>query len=274
MQSFPTRSSASLSTATAARRARVDGWPINLPTLDGAVEQVIEAAERRESFSCFTLNLDHLVKLRDNADFQRAYRTARFVTADGEPVARIARRQWSEVERTTGADMLIPLCDGAAQRGIPVFFFGTADEVLESTVKAMQRHTGGKLIVAGTYSPPQGFDPNGAAADAAIEAIAASGAALCLVMLGAPKQEIFSARAVEKGVACGFVCVGAAADFIVGHQVRAPRALQSAGLEWAWRLAHNPSRLGMRYARCAMLLARLEVNERLQARGAPKSSSH
>lgn len=272
MQSPSTRSSAANSLAN--RRVRVDGWPINIPTLEGAVGQVIDAAANRESFSCFTLNLDHLVKLRDNADFQRAYRTARFVTADGEPVARIARRQWAEVERTTGADMLIPLCDAAAARGIPVFFFGTADEVLQSTVNAMQRRTGGKLIVAGSYAPPQGFDPKGAAADAAIEAIAASGAGLCLVMLGAPKQEIFAAQAVEKGVKCGFVCVGAAADFIVGHQVRAPQALQSAGLEWAWRLAHNPSRLGMRYAKCAMLLARLEINERLQARTQPKSSSH
>ena len=249
--------------------AEVDGWPINLARMEEAVAQVIEAARRRESFTCFTLNLDHLVKLRDNAPFQRAYRTARFVTADGAPVARIARRQWPDVERTTGADMMLPLCMAAAQKGVPVFLFGTAPEVLEATSKAIHRHTNGRIVIAGSEAPPHGFDPEGAAADAAIERIAASGAGLCLVMLGAPKQEIFAARAVEKGVACGFVCVGAAGDFIAGHQVRAPRALQSAGLEWAWRLAHSPSRLGMRYAKCAMLLARIEMEERRRGRASP-----
>jgi exopolysaccharide biosynthesis WecB/TagA/CpsF family protein len=243
-------------------QASVDGWTVNIPTLEVAISQVIGAARAADSFTCFTLNLDHLVKLREDTRFQSAYRAARFVTADGEPVARIARRQWPSVRRTTGADMMLPLCEAAAQNDLPVYLFGTSTEVLESTITRLAEITGGRLRIAGYEAPPYGFDPQSPASDACVDRIAASGARLCLVLLGAPKQEIFAARAVERGVECGFICLGASADFVAGHQVRAPRALQTAGLEWAWRLANNPRRLGMRYARCAMLLASIEMNGR------------
>jgi len=88
-------------------QASVDGWQVNIPTLDIAISQVTDAARAGDGFTCFTLNLDHLVKLRENSRFRSAYRAARFVTADGEPIARIARRQWPSVRRTTGADMMV-----------------------------------------------------------------------------------------------------------------------------------------------------------------------
>ncbi len=239
--------------------AIVDGWTINIPTLSAAVRSVMDAARAGNGFSCLTLNLDHLVKLRSNAAFKKAYGGARFITADGAPVAMIARRQWPEVERTTGADLFIPLCEAAALEDCPVYLFGTSTEVLDETAGELSQRTDGKLQIAGMEAPPHGFDVDSAGADAAIERIRASGARLCFVMLGAPKQELFAARAVEAGVACGFVCVGAAADFIAGQQVRAPMAFQKFGLEWLWRLAHNPRRLGRRYLDCALLLARMEI---------------
>ena len=41
--------------------------------------------------------------------------------------------------------------------------------------------------------------------------------------------------------------VGAAFDFHSGTKVRAPRWVQRAGLEWAFRLSHEPKRLWRRY---------------------------
>ncbi|MFY0612037.1 MAG: WecB/TagA/CpsF family glycosyltransferase [Hyphomicrobiaceae bacterium] len=240
---------------TSSRAAIVDGWTINLSELKSAVSTIVDSARRGEGFTCLTLNLDHLVKLRNEARFRRAYSSARFVTADGAPVAALARRQWSAVRRTTGADMLIPLSLAAAEHNIPIYLFGTSDSVLEGAAAELKKRSDGKLIIAGMESPPQGFDVEGAEADAVIERIRQSDAGLCFVLLGAPKQEIFSMRAIEAGVECGFICAGAAADFIVGHQRRAPAAMQVMGLEWLWRLASNPHRLGMRYARCAVVFA-------------------
>lgn len=239
--------------------ARVDGWGVNIAALADAVKVTADAAERAEPAAVFTLNLDHLVKLRTSAAFRRAYRTARYVTADGAPVVHLARSQSAAIERTTGADMVLPLAEEAARRGLPVYLFGSSPEVLGRAGRRLADNTDGRLSIAGSESPAMGFDPEGAIADAAIERIARSGARICFVALGAPKQEILAARAVEKGVPVVFVCIGAALDFIAGAQVRAPGFMQRHGLEWIWRLATNPRRLTARYAQCALLYAQLLV---------------
>lgn len=239
--------------------ARVDGWGITLANLDAAVTAIADAAERGEGFSAVTLNLDHLVKLRRSEAFRRAYRASRFVTADGAPVARLARLDCAAIQRTTGADLVVPLAEEAARRGIAVYLFGSTAGVIAKAARDLQQRTDDRLAIAGTEAPPLGFDPESAAADAALDRIVRSGARLCFLALGAPKQEILAARAMARGLPVGFVSVGAALDFVAGAQIRAPEAMQNSGLEWLWRLATNPRRLALRYAQCALLLADLTI---------------
>ena len=239
--------------------ACVDGWGVNLANLPAAVTAIADAAERGEAAATFTLNLDHLVKLRTNAAFRRAYRAARFVTADGAPVVHLARSQCNHIERTTGADLVLPLAEEAARRGLPIYLFGSSAEVLAIAGQRLAANTEDSLSIAGSEAPAMGFDPEGPAADAAIDRIAKSGARICFLALGAPNQELLAARAVARGVPVIFVCIGAALDFIAGAQVRAPGLMQRHGLEWLWRLATNPRRLATRYAQCAVLYARLVI---------------
>lgn len=253
--------------------AIVDGQKINLPNTVETINALLAASKRGDGYSCFTLNLDHLVKIRTNAEFRKAYSTATFVTADGAPVAMLARRHWKEVERTTGADLFIPLCKAASMAKLPIYLFGTEHAVLEIVARRLTHDTAGQIVIAGLEAPPQDFCPTSAEADEALEHIRCSGARICFVMLGAPKQELFAARAVERGIACGFVCVGAAADFLTGRQKRAPQFLQNLGLEWLWRMGHDPRRLGLRYMRCALLFAQLVVLEAVHTiRGGSGSS--
>jgi len=238
----------------------IDGQRITLANMDEALAAIAQDAARAESFAVFTLNLDHLVKRRQMADFRAAYRRARHVTADGWPVVWLARRQGMKVSRTTGADMIVPLCQVAAALELPVAFVGSTQDVIFAATARLRELAPG-LKIAGRWSPPFGFSPYGAAAGLLIEDIRKSGARLCFVALGAPKQELFAARAVEAGVPCGFPCIGAAVDFIAGAQRRAPRWVQSAGLEWAWRLAGNPRRLAGRYARSAIIFAKVAYEQ-------------
>lgn len=241
--------------------ANVDGWPINLATRSDAIAAMIAAAKKRESFSAVTLNVDHLVKLRRNPAFNKAYQAARFVTADGAPVAWLARRSDTRVRRTTGADLVVPLAQAAADARIPIYLFGTTNEVLAKAGRYLAAQTNGTLDIAGSAAPPQGFNPESSAADQALDAIVASGAKLCFLALGAPKQEILAARAVERGIQVGFISIGAALDFLAGAQIRAPKFLQNHGLEWSWRLMTNPWRLAPRYASCAFVLADILVRD-------------
>jgi N-acetylglucosaminyldiphosphoundecaprenol N-acetyl-beta-D-mannosaminyltransferase len=65
-----------------------------------------------------------------------------------------------------------------------------------------------------------------------------------LVGLGAPKQERWIARHADAFPSARILIgVGGAFDMWAGRFRRAPRALHAIGLEWAWRLALEPSRL-------------------------------
>ena len=240
--------------------AHVDGWPIHLANTQDSLEALTQSALRGEGFSFAPLNLDLLVKLRHDAVFVDAMRKARYVIADGWPIATLGRRENKRIERTTGADLVLPLTENCAKHGMPVYLFGTSPEVLEKVAADLLRRFP-HLTIAGKDSPPLGFDPRSPIADAAIERIRVSGARITFLALGAPKQEILAARALDHGVKTGFICVGAGLDFIAGAQVRAPSFMRDNGMEWLWRLMTNPRRLAARYAQCAVLLAQIAVIE-------------
>jgi exopolysaccharide biosynthesis WecB/TagA/CpsF family protein len=234
--------------------AVVDQQPINVATMPDLVRRIVTFCRSGRGFTLFTLNLDHLVKRRRDARFKAAYARATLVSADGWPVAAIARRQGAPVERVTGADLILPLCEAAARDGIPVFFFGSTDESLAAAAAAL-RQLYPNLDIRGTLAPPMGFDPTGEAATDMAQAISESGARLCFVALGAPKQELFADFMAARFPSLGFLCIGAALDFVSGRQRRAPRMVQKFKAEWLWRLAGDPRRMVLRYGSCALVFA-------------------
>src|SRR5258708_13018124 len=84
---------------------------------------------------------------------------------------------------------------------------------------------------SGYYAPGANFDPYSSEADFAIDSIRASGAKLCFVALGAPRQELFAARCLDQLNGTGFLCIGAALDFIAGTQPRTPSLTPQPPLE-------------------------------------------
>ena len=245
---------------------RVCGVGITAPNLATAITDTLRLAKLGTPSAVFTLNLDHAVKLRRDARFRAAYDSADVVTADGWPIAVLARMQDAGVERATGADLFLPLATAAAEQHIPVFLFGTSPGVMARVGDELSLRTEDAIDIAGTLSPSTSFDPEGPEADAAIAKIRKSGAKLCFVALGAPKQEIFAIRARQQGLGCCMVCIGAALDFVAGEQIRAPKFMRESGLEWAWRLASNPRRLAKRYAESAIMFGYLLATEPLRQR--------
>ncbi len=225
---------------------RIDRWVVNVPNERYLLDRLIEDATARRGGMVFTINLDHFAKLRTDADFRAAYERADYVTADGMPVVWMARAEGAAIERVTGADLVEPLSRAAAEAGLPVYFFGASEAVLDAAVARLRERIP-NLVVAGREAPPMGFDPRGEAAREAARRIAASGARFCFVALGAPKQEVFAREAVGQAGETIFLGIGAALDFIAGTRRRAPKYLQKACLEWAWRLMQEPRRLAPRY---------------------------
>lgn len=201
----------------------------------------------------FTLNLDHVVKMRKDVMFRAAYQRAGLITADGFPIVLACGLQGKHVSRVAGSDLIAPIVAEAARSGKSIYFFGSSPQVLDEASRLLRERNAG-LTIAGVFSPPQGFNPMSEDARRCIEAIGSSGADLCLVALGAPKQEVFADHAKNVLPNISFVCIGAGLDFIAGAQVRAPHWMRRWNLEWLWRAAGNPRRLLYRYLLCMVAL--------------------
>lgn len=226
---------------------------LNVPdqaTLLGIIERRLSQGQ---GFALATMNVDHLEKLQFNKTFRAAYAAHDLVVADGNPVVWLARLAGHQFSLVPGSDLVQPLCALAARLEKPIAIIGGSQEGCQEAAQRLTgQHPGLRIVMVAAPGFP--FDPEGSEADALIRRLNDSGAALCLVALGAPRQEIFAARASRQCHGMGFASVGAGIDFITGRQKRAPRVMRAAKLEWLWRAALSPKRLGMRYVRGALIL--------------------
>lgn len=227
--------------------------PITTPTRAALLSDLETRLTEGRGFAVATVNLDHMVKLQSSESFRAAYSRQSHVVADGNPVVWLARLSGRPVELVPGSELVEPVSALAGRLGVPIGFFGATEEALEGAAATLQARCPG-LEVASRISPAYGFDPEGPVADAHIEEMAGLPARLWFLALGAPKQEVFAARAFERHPHLGFLSVGAGLDFLAGTQNRAPEAVQRMAGEWVWRMMRNPRRLGPRYARCMAVL--------------------
>lgn len=206
------------------------------------------------------------MKLARDPAFRAAYLAQSHVVADGNPVVWVQKAAGQPVELIPGSELIAPLAALAARQGVPVALLGSTEAVLARAAAALEAGHPGLRVVA-RIAPPQGFDPAGSPGEAALAELATSGARLCFLALGAPKQEILAARGHGLLPQVGFVSIGAGLDFIAGAQVRAPVWVRRIAMEWAWRMLGNPRRLAKRYAQCALVLPGLMAQAKREAKG-------
>lgn len=232
---------------------------ITHPTRAGLLEDLGACLKEGRGFSLATLNLDHAVKLKRDPAFRVAYLAQSHVVADGNPIVWLCRLAGHEIELIPGSELVEPLTALTAQAGRGLALFGSTPESLDLAASRLEaRHPGLKVVAK--IAPPMGFDPEGEEAARLLTELRESGAGLCLLALGAPKQERLAARAMELVPGCGFASIGAGVDFIAGHQTRAPKWVQRIAMEWFWRMMGNPKRLAARYGACFAILPELGVS--------------
>jgi len=229
------------------------GIVVNVPSREALLEGMETRLRAGQGFSVATLNLDHVVKLRRDPAFRAAYARQSHVTADGNPIVWLSRLSGRKVRLAPGSELVEPAAGLAARLGLPVAFVGSTAPALERAAERLAaRHP--ELNVVSRIAPAMGFDPEGHEADVAIDALGRSGARVAFLALGAPRQEIFAARAQERLPQTGFLSIGAGLDFVAGTQTRAPAFVRAVAAEWLWRLATDPGRLARRYGACIVIL--------------------
>jgi N-acetylglucosaminyldiphosphoundecaprenol N-acetyl-beta-D-mannosaminyltransferase len=223
------------------------GMRVDATSYPDAADRILAWARGKSSRYVCVANVNNVMEAYDDEAFLRVMNEADLVTPDGMPL--VWGLRWLGVPGATrvyGPDLTPVVLDVAQRHGIAVGFFGGTPSVLKRLCAEVARQWPRQRI-AYAFSPP--FRAMTRVEDQEIvEAINASGARIVFVGLGCPKQEKWMAE--HRGrVNAVMVGVGAAFDYLVGSKRQAPRVLQRAGLEWAFRLATEPRRLWKRYLR-------------------------
>jgi N-acetylglucosaminyldiphosphoundecaprenol N-acetyl-beta-D-mannosaminyltransferase len=170
---------------------------------------------------------------------------ADFLITDGLPLVWVSLIKGRKIDRIRGSDLMLTLCHLSGEHGLSHFFYGGEPGIPERLTAELKKKFPW-LNVVGAYSPP--FRPLKKEEDEEIgRRINEAKPDILWVALGNPKQEIWMYEHRKMLDVPMIIGVGAAFDFLSGNVKHAPKWMQNAGLEWLFRLAHEPRRLWKRY---------------------------
>jgi N-acetylglucosaminyldiphosphoundecaprenol N-acetyl-beta-D-mannosaminyltransferase len=203
--------------------------------------------DKQLGYVCITGVHGIMESFRD-LELRHIHNQAGLVTPDGMPLVWMLRRLgYPYVKRVYGPDLMRDMTALSAEHGYRNFYYGGSSGTPERLRDVLTRgHP--KLRVVGTFSPP--FRPLTCTEDEAIvQLINGAKPDIVWVGLSTPKQERWMAAHRSRLHAPVLVGVGAAFDFLSGQKPQAPKWMQRNGLEWLFRMASEPRRLGLRYLR-------------------------
>jgi N-acetylglucosaminyldiphosphoundecaprenol N-acetyl-beta-D-mannosaminyltransferase len=225
------------------------GVPLALTTYEQTLDWIDAAiAEQRRAYICVAAT--HTVMVcQEDPELRAAVLNADFTVPDGQPLVWAMNALGRDLpSRVYGPTLMERACERAAGTGVRMYLYGGHNQgaLVQLALNLRRNHPG--LQIVGGYSPPhRALTPDEEAAVA--EEINRSRADIVWVGIGVPKQEKWMARMRDRLDAPVLLGVGAAFDFLAGLVPQAPQWMQRLGLEWAYRLAHEPRRLWPRYTR-------------------------
>lgn len=185
---------------------------------------------------------------RDDQQYAQTLQDADYVFSDGVPITWVGKRLRPDLaetwERVYGPDVMGAVFERSTKDQPLHYLLGSTPAVLTLLRDELQRRYPNASIV-GAESPPfrDLSDRELLEQDTRVRE---SGATMVWVGLGTPRQD-FEVRRLAANLPVVALAVGAAFDFIAGTKAQAPRWMQRSGLEWAFRFASEPWRLGRRY---------------------------
>jgi N-acetylglucosaminyldiphosphoundecaprenol N-acetyl-beta-D-mannosaminyltransferase len=216
------------------------GCPVDVVDMDGAVQALIRFVDEHRAGDAapslvVTLNPEMVMRGRRDPKFRRAVESAALLVPDGIGIARALRRRgYPNAARVGGADLLAAYMPHAARLGHRLALAGARPGVAEEAARRLTARYPNLQVVATDAGAP----------DAALaRRLHDAHPDLVLAAFGAGLQELFLTRYLEAIDASVGIGVGGTIDYLSGRVRRAPVLLQRAGLEWAWRLGRQPSRL-------------------------------
>ena len=221
-------------------RTEVLGAPVHIVDIENVLRLMEHWIRLRDRPHWIAVTGSHgALEAHKRPDFRAVLESADLSVPDGRWAARVAAKKLSAAtHQVRGADLMAAFCQLSSRKGYTNYFYGDTDETLALARARLEKKYPGLKIV-GTYSPPfrrlsREED------DEIIRMINGANPDVLWVALGLPKQERWIAEHLERLTAPVVVAIGAAIKFHSGRVVPSPAWASKAGLEWLWRLLHEP----------------------------------
>lgn len=192
----------------------------------------------------FDLNGHALALTQTDASYRRDLARADIVHADGQPVV-IASKLLTKTpipERSATTDFFHDAAMAAERSGLRFYLLGATEEVNEACEDMMREQYPGLQIVGRHH----GYFSESAEAEICAK-INALDVDVVWVGLGKPREQAFCTRNADRLKVGWLVTCGGCFNYITGSYSRAPNWMQSAGLEWLYRMSASPKLFSWRY---------------------------
>ncbi len=219
------------------------GIPITALTLADIPRVVVSLIESSGKKTFFYVNAHCLNLANRDQEYKKILQRASLVYSGGiGPIlaSKILGRPLAE--RTPTPDFIFDVFVIAQQKKWSVYFLGTTNNSLQKAVNKLQKRFP-KLKIVGYHSGFFDAEEEGKI----IREINLKKPTMVIVGMGTPRQEKWIANHKDKLNTKVLWVVGALFDVISGQLPRAPIFWQRLGLEWAYRLYQEPTRLWERY---------------------------
>ena len=223
------------------------GIRLNNMTATEILDHVDYCIERKTPVQIVGVNVYQALRVIEDKYSHQIFDEAEIVFTDGKPIMWMADRlKRPIIEKVSGPDLMLLLCERAAQKNYKIFLLGAGPGVADKAAENLEHDYPG-LQCVGTYSPPFGFERDPEEMKKIVTMLKDSGADQLFVGMGSPKQDIFIYENKKEYNIPVSYSMGAALDFIGGSVKRAPKWMSDHGLEWFHRFTQNPKRLFKRY---------------------------
>ena len=221
----------------------IAGVPVHNVTFDEAVKLIAGWVADGSGGTVYTANVDDVVKTRRLADFRAAVLSMRLRVPDGMGIVYGSRIAGTPLRGTVTGRLLPEALAAALGREARFAFFGGKPGVAEKAARVLESR-GARIAAA--LAPGMGFVVGSDEDVELTRQLRESRASVIFVCLAAPRQALWMARHAAELPAV-LIGVGAAVDILAGRSPSAPAWMTRLGVEWAFRLVHEPRRLARRY---------------------------
>ena len=222
----------------------IGGTRVDLKTKDNFLKNIVKVIKNNKKLAVTSVNMQHLLLFGPLSKYNGVI-TDKFEShVDGEPIKRKASFiTGSPTDKLSGSILLPEIINLASINNYKILFIGGTPEshiILGDKIRLMYPTLKYKFI------SPERSEISKLNTKVTKE-INKFRPEIVIVSLPKPISEIWVKDNIDSLSANIFLCYGGAADFMAGVQKMAPKKISGLGLEWFWRLIHNPKRLFKRY---------------------------